>query len=748
MDLLGRMSVTEKVGQVNQHLYGWQCYRRDENGSWELTPSFKEHVAWGGGMGALYGLFRADPWSKVDYDSGVPARDAWKLANEVQSYVMEHSRWKIPVLLSEECPHGHQGLGGVAYPTNIGRGNSFDPTLAREAASLMGSELALKGVHLALVSTLDLARDPRWGRTEECFGEDPLLSARLSSAIVDGFQDGVVVSDDTLRAPAPAWHGRRPIGAVLKHCVAQGECLGGHNSGAVVIGAREFGDVYLPLLEGVRGSAGVMAAYNDIDGVPCHANSSLLTDVLRKEVGFRGLVMADGCALDRLNAQYSTPARSAAAALEAGVDLSLWDDVYTHAEEALNMGLLSQEALDRAVYNVLSVKFLLGLFDHPFAEDPGNALEGVLERSRALNREVARRSMTLVKNDGVLPLCAKTTQTVAVIGPNANEMYNMLGDYTAPQPAEQLRRTIYHELRRALSGAEVRHARGCPVRSPGTEEEIEQAVKLAASSDLAILILGGSSARNFDMEFLRNGAVSSRGADMDCGENVDVASLGLGGSQMILAERVAATGTTTIAVLVQGRPYEIERLERICSAVLLAWYPGQEGGVALADLLTGAANPSGRLSVSYPRSARQLPVYYNQRDSMRCENYFDEPGDPLHPFGFGLSYADFSYERMSVDVQSNSVLVSVTVANVGSCPGRETVLLFARLVGGDVLQRSRMLRDFRPVDLSPGERRTISFELGRRAFLYASAEGRPALPDRAILMAGPLSCEVNLLELT
>ena len=756
MDLLGRLSVAEKVGQVNQHLYGWQCYERSEDGSWSLAPALREHVAWGGGMGALYGLFRADPWSKVDYDSGVPARDAWKLANDVQAYVIEHSRWGIPALFSEECPHGHQGLDGIAYPTNIGRGNSFDPDLAREAASLMGDELACKGVHLALVSTLDLARDPRWGRTEECFGEDPLLAARMSAAIVDGFQCGLAVDDAAYEAPAPTWRSRRPIGAVLKHCVAQGECAGGHNSGAVTIGAREFGDVYLPLLEGVRGAAGVMAAYNDIDGVPCHANGELFRSILREQVGFRGIVMADGCALDRLNALFGSPERSAAAALAAGVDVSLWDSVYTYLDEAIEQGLVPIDALDRAVYRVLSLKFMLGLFDHPFAEDPGDKLDEVLERSRALNREVARRSMTLVKNDGILPLAQDESPAekndaapcralrVAVVGPNADEMYNMLGDYTAPQRPDQLERTIFRELRCSMPEAEVRYGRGCPVRSAGSEEGIARAVELAASSDVAILALGGSSARNFDMEFLRNGAVSSRGSNMDCGENVDVASLALGGSQMELAERVAATGTPTVAVLVQGRPYEIERLEQLCSAVLIAWYPGQEGALAIADLLTGAASPSGRLSVTYPRSAEQLPVYYNQRDSMRCENYFDEPGSPLHPFGFGLGYTSFAYEGLRAEVIDGKARVAVTLANVGERPGRETVLLFARLIGGNVLQRERMLRDFRGAELAPGERRELVFELGARAFSYVSASGRDELARRATLMVGPLSCELDL----
>ncbi|EGP5732930.1 glycoside hydrolase family 3 C-terminal domain-containing protein [Enterococcus faecium] len=734
-DLLSRMNIAEKVGQVNQHLYGWECYEKNGD-KIELTEKLKEHVKWGGGLGALYGLFRSDPWSKTDYKNGIPAKESWKVANLVQEYVLQHSRWKIPVLLVEECPHGHQGLDGISYPTNIGRGNTFNVALLEQTSRLMAKELAAKGVHLALVSTLDLAKDPRWGRTEECFGEDPILSARFSEAIIRGFQ-GEIISEKVsfLDQTVEEINKKKDqIGVVLKHCIAQGEALGGHNSGTVTIGRREFSDIYGPLLKSTRNAVGVMAAYNDIDGVPCHINRALFEQTLRKEIGYQGIVMADGVALDRLSDVFTDKKTAAAYALAAGIDLSLWDETYTKIAEAIDDQVVDEQLLDQAVRRVLSVKFLLGLFEQPFANDPKEYWDHLMEESEHLNLETAKESITLLKNDGILPL-EQQVKNIAVIGPNAHDVYHLLGDYSAPQTEDRLKKTIVQEIKTEFPQSKVSYAQGCEVRNQEDQEEkLLEAVTLAQNSDVIIAVLGGSSARNFDMEFLRNGAVSSKGINMDSGENVDVASLSLGGYQEQLIEQLHQLGKPIITILVQGRPYDLMEIESLTNAIATAWFPGQEGGKAIAQMISGRNNPSGRLSLSYPINSQQLPVYYYQRAASKQENYYDLSGSPVYPFGHGLSYTTFEYSQMEVKTDIDKVIISIKVKNTGSVSGKTSTLVYVRLIDGAVIQRTKLLKAFRKDKLQSQEERLLVFELTSEDFSYMDIDDKRHYAKKAVII--------------
>ncbi|MCY7001273.1 glycoside hydrolase family 3 C-terminal domain-containing protein [Enterococcus faecium] len=734
-DLLSRMNIAEKVGQVNQHLYGWECYEKNGD-KIELTEKLKEHVKWGGGLGALYGLFRSDPWSKTDYKNGIPAKESWKVANLVQEYVLQHSRWKIPVLLVEECPHGHQGLDGISYPTNIGRGNTFNVALLEQTSRLMAKELAAKGVHLALVSTLDLAKDPRWGRTEECFGEDPILSARFSEAIIRGFQ-GEIISEKVsfLDQTVEEINKKKDqIGVVLKHCIAQGEALGGHNSGTVTIGRREFSDIYGPLLKSTRNAVGVMAAYNDIDGVPCHINRALFEQTLRKEIGYQGIVMADGVALDRLSDVFTDKKTAAAYALAAGIDLSLWDETYTKIAEAIDDQVVDEQLLDQAVRRVLSVKFLLGLFEQPFANDPKEYWDHLMEESEHLNLETAKESITLLKNDGILPL-EQQVKNIAVIGPNAHDVYHLLGDYSAPQTEDRLKKTIVQEIKTEFPQSKVSYAQGCEVRNQEDQEEkLLEAVTLAQNSDVIIAVLGGSSARNFDMEFLRNGAVSSKGINMDSGENVDVASLSLGGYQEQLIEQLHQLGKPIITILVQGRPYDLMKIESLTNAIATAWFPGQEGGKAIAQMISGRNNPSGRLSLSYPINSQQLPVYYYQRAASKQENYYDLSGSPVYPFGHGLSYTTFEYSEMEVKTDIDKVIISIKVKNTGSVSGKTSTLVYVRLIDGAVIQRTKLLKAFRKDKLQSQEERLLVFELTSEDFSYMDIDDKRHYAKKAVII--------------
>ncbi|EME8185249.1 glycoside hydrolase family 3 N-terminal domain-containing protein [Enterococcus faecium] len=743
-DLLSRMNIAEKVGQVNQHLYGWECYEKNGD-KIELTEKLKEHVKWGGGLGALYGLFRSDPWSKTDYKNGIPAKESWKVANLVQEYVLQHSRWKIPVLLVEECPHGHQGLDGISYPTNIGRGNTFNVALLEQSSRLMAKELAAKGVHLALVSTLDLAKDPRWGRTEECFGEDPILSARFSEAVVRGFQ-GEIISEKVsfLDQTVEEINKKKDqIGVVLKHCIAQGEALGGHNSGTVTIGRREFSDIYGPLLKSTRNAVGVMAAYNDIDGVPCHINRALFEQTLRKEIGYQGIVMADGVALDRLADVFTDKKTAAAYALAAGIDLSLWDETYTKIAEAIDDQVVDEKLLDQAVRRVLSVKFLLGLFEQPFANDPKEYWDHLMEESEHLNLETAKESITLLKNDGILPL-DQQVKNIAVIGPNAHDVYHLLGDYSAPQTEDRLKKTIVQEIKTEFPQSKVSYAQGCEVRNQEDQEEkLLEAVTLAQNSDVIIAVLGGSSARNFDMEFLRNGAVSSKGINMDSGENVDVASLSLGGYQEQLIEQLYQLGKPIITILVQGRPYDLMKIESFTNAIATAWFPGQEGGKAIAQMISGRNNPSGRLSLSYPRNSRQLPVYYYQRAASKQENYYDLSGSPFYPFGHGLSYTTFEYSQMEVKTDIDKVIISIKVKNTGSVSGKTSTLVYVRLIDGAVIQRTKLLKAFRKDELRSQEERLLVFELTSEDFSYMDIDDKRHYAKKAVIMVEQQEKEIK-----
>lgn len=744
-DLLSRMTLKEKVGQLNQKMYGWQAYRRTENGI-ELTEEFKEQVAFGDGMGALYGLFRSDPWSAVTYQNGIPTEDSAKVVNMIQRYVIENTRLGIPVLLTEECPHGHQALDGTMIPTNIGVGSTWNPELMEEAYSHVAKEVRSRGAHIGLISTLDILREPRWGRAEECYSEDPYLASQMTKAAVRGLQgDGTELDK------------QEKVVAVLKHFAAQGNGEGGHNAGPANIGERELREIHLPAMKaGVEaGALGCMAAYNEIDGIPCHANKKLLTDILRGEWGYKGFVMADGVAIDRLRMLTGDYEGAAALALEAGVDLSLWDTSFTTLESAVKQNKTTEEYIDRAVRRILTIKFALGLFDQPYI-DEGKPIEVVgNEEFRKVNLQVARESAVLLKNENILPLDKKAH--VAVIGPNADQIYNQLGDYTAIQ-REGKGTTILEGIKQ-ISEGRVTYAKGCSVR--GTSKEgFAEAIAKAEAADVVVMVLGGSSMRNFDIKFDSNGAaiVGDNPTDMDCGEGVDLADLRLGGVQEELVKAIAKTGKPMVLVLIQGRPHAITNIVDDCSAILCGWYPGEEGGRAIAEILFGDVNPSGKLSVSIPRSSAQLPVYYNRKDQGRKLQYVDQSAEPLYPFGYGLSYSTFTLENLRLsneevpldEINGGSVVkVFVDVENKGPMAGAEVVQLYIKDVQASVTRRVKELKGFQKVWLEPGEKKTVTIELSKEELAIWNQDMEFVVePGDFIIMVGSNSVDTQNIRLT
>lgn len=742
-DLLSRMTLTEKVGQVNQRMYGWDAYERtaDSGGGHRLTDAFRAEVAAYDGMGALYGLQRADPWSGVTFADGITAADAARVADAVQRHVMSSTRLGIPILLVEEVPHGHQALDGTVLPVNLAVGATWDPELYEAAAAGAAAELRARGGHVALVSALDLVRDPRWGRAEECFGEDPYLAARFTRALVRGMQ-----------GEGPSYAPDRAA-VVLKHFAGQGATVGGRNSAATELGPRELHEIHLVASRaGVRaGAAGVMAAYNEFDGLPCAASRELLTGLLRERWGFTGLVMADGCALDRLVRLAGDPVAAGALALDAGTDLSLWDGCFPRLAEAVERGLASQDALDAAVARVLTLKFRLGLFERPYVGDTDLRPA----RQSGLSERLARESVVLMSHDGVtLPLT--DPPRVAVIGPNAGSLPQQLGDYTAPQrPGTGL--TVLDGIRAvAPPGVEVTYARGCELVGED-RAGIDEAVALAADADTAVLVLGGSSAREAGTRFDGNGAaVVASGAPvgMTCGEGVDLADLSLPGGQLALLDAVAATGTPVVVVLVQGRPHAVPELSGAARAVLSAWYPGPWGGRAVADVLFGRAEPVGRLPVSVPRSAAQLPVFYNAKDH-GYRGYVDQPAGALHAFGHGLSYTTVEYgqprlSRTRVPVADPALTCTVAVTNTGARAVRETVQLYVRrLSGSSSWPRVRELRGFARVELAPGERAEVAFVIGADTLASLDRALEPVVePGELLLETGPSSDRTSGARLT
>lgn len=706
--LLDRMTLQEKVGQLCQRLYGFQIYEVVD-GEIQLSQEFEQEVEAYGGLGTLYGLYRSDPWSGRNYENGLAGEDAIRAYNKVQNYVLTHSRLSIPVMMSSECPHGHQALDGYLLPVNLASGATFSPEILKEAEAVCADQMKRMGVDLALVSMLDILRDPRWGRSEECFGEDPYLASCMAKASVEGMQS----------------HG---VGVVAKHFCAQGETTGGVNASAARIGERELAEIHLPAARACceAGVRGIMAAYNEIDGIYCHANGYLLKDVLRGELGFDGVVMADGVAIDQLDVMTGDNVKSAAVALKAGVQIGLWDTAYSRLGEALDQGLISMEDIDAAVLAVLKLKFEFGLFDTPYIGSDGHRTDRFLEEQKKISlvysheehpqsKRLAEESAVLLKNsEHLLPLCQEG-QRIAVIGPNANNIYRQIGDYSPPL-AEGTGRTVWQGLTELAGTRILRYSDG---------SDLSKAQEVASQSDVTILVLGGSSSRFEGAVFDKNGAaIKQSEMQMDCGENVDLSGLCLPAGQQELFDAVRHSTEKLVTVVIAGRPYAIPEIAEETDALLYCFYPGPAGGTAIAELIYGKMSPSGRLSASLPRSAGQLPVYYNYRKSYNAMQYCDGEEGPLYSFGEGFGYSTFSYSDIAVEESMEGLTIRYVVENTGFFRDATVLQCYRSIRDSEVVPRNRELKGFQKVWLNPGERRSMTLELGREFFTIYGIEGK------------------------
>ncbi len=702
--LLSQMTIEEKCGQLSCPI-GFNFYGKDGDSLW-LSESFLGMMDTMP-LGSCWAVLRADPWSRKTVETGLHPKESARLLNMMQRHAIENTRLGIPLLFCEETPHGHMAVGTTVFPTGIGQASTWNPELLEKMGEVMGKEVRLQGAQIGYSPVLDIARDPRWSRVEETMGEDSYLSGVLGSAVVKGMQKHVC--------------------ATLKHLAAYGIPQGGHNAATAEVGPNRLMTDYLPSFEKAiceGGAKTVMTSYNTIDGVPCSANRWLLQDILRNSWNFKGVVFSD---LNAVNAIYATqhvaadPAEAAAMALKAGVDIDLGGYNYGgFLKEALQRGLVTEADIDRAVRHVLQLKFDLGLFENPYVDENLAETEVGTKENAQLAKQVALESAVLLKNDGILPF-GEHINKVAVIGPNADNMYNQLGDYTAPQAPDRIVTML--EGIREKGRAEVLYAKGCAIRDEA-DANIDEAVKTAQKADVVVLVVGGSSARDFKTSYEETGAaiVNNHISDMDCGEGYDRSTLKLLGKQEELMQCIYATGKPVVTVYIQGRPLDMNLAAEKSNVLLTMWYPGMEGGSALADILWGDYNPSGRLPISIPRSVGQIPVYYSQPQT---GDYVEETAKPLYPFGYGLSYTQFEYSDLQIETVSKSdTLCKVTcqVKNIGSCDGDEVVQLYVRDEVASIAPASKLLKGFQKVHINKGETRQVIFYLTERDLSVYSAE--------------------------
>jgi len=703
-DLMSRMTLKEKVGQLNL-----PCVYVDQLGKsipekLEACKRFAagtqtDEIGPGAGFFTLADtILHEGTEQQVEY------------FNQLQKIALTQTRLKIPLLEDEEGTHGGMFSGATVFPEGLAIGSSFDMPLIESIYAAAARESRAVGIHVLSTLVLELDRDPRMGRNEEGYTEDPYLGSRIAEAIVRGAQGPNISAADR-------------VVALMTDFPTQSEPFGGLERGAITLSDREIRENILPPWETAitkNGALGVMAGYPEIEDIPAHGSVKWMNDVLRQELGFKGIVTSEGDGFDTLIYEGIVPTQKEAGilGLRAGVDLNItYEPAYMGPLiENVNEGRVPIELIDRAVRRVLELKFRLGLFEHRYV-DLAQAKQVMHSKEhQQLALQAAREGIVLLKNEeDILPL-KKNLKTIAVIGPNADSGPNLFGDYSA-QVVLQHVDTILDGIKRKVSPAtRVVYAKGCAVNDQD-KSSFARAVQTAKGADVAIVVVGEQSRREGD-------DAKNLPAPTD-GEGYDVASLDLTGVQEDLVRAVQATGTPTVVVLVNGRPLSIRWEAEHVPAIVEAWEPGERGGDAVADVLFGDYNPSGRLAITIPRGVGQLPAYYNYKLSKsywinggwtHTKGYVDMPGTPLYPFGFGLSYTKFEYSNARVEpaaiLSQGSARVSVDVENTGKQAGVETVQLYVRERFTPVATPVEQLRGFERVTLNPGEKKTVALTLG------------------------------------
>ncbi len=741
-DLLAKMTLEEKIAQI---MTVWDAKAEvfDANGEFDAA---KMSAKFPYGIGQFArpsdALGPASP-RKV---KGRDVRGTVRLVNALQTHAMTQTRLGIPILMHEEGLHGYAALDATSFPQAIALASSWDPDLIREINVVIGREIRARGVSLALSPVVDVARDPRWGRIEETFGEDPYLTAELGVAAVEGLQGTARV---TTLAPGKVF-------ATLKHLTGHGQPESGTNIGPASISERVLREYFFPPFEQVvkrTGIQAVMASYNEIDGVPSHASKWLLGDVLRGEWGFKGAVVSDYYAIDELAGRHSIAkdkTEAAILALAAGVDSDLpTGAAYSTLITSVREGKVSEAAINQAVGRILAMKFRAGLFENPYADADAAVKITNNAAAKALALKAAQRSITLLKNDGMLPLSLTSKASkIAVIGPSA--AVARLGGYYG-QPAVTV--SILDGIKaKAGKHANIVFAQGVKITEDddwwGDEVKladpvanrklIAEAVETAKNADMIILTLGDTEQTS------REGWAESHLGDRS--------SLDLVGEQQELFDALKATGKPIAVVLINGRPPSIVKIATEANAIIEGWYLGEQGGNALADVLFGDVNPGGKLPVTFPRNVGQLPFFYNHKPTARRGYLFDEKA-PLYPFGFGMSYSTFELGAptlSSATIATNgTVAVTVTVKNTSDRAGDETVQIYVRDKVSSVTRSVKDLKAFKRVTLAAGESKNVIFTLTPESFqMWNDKMQRVVEPGEFDIMAGPDSANLKTVTLT
>jgi beta-glucosidase len=743
-DLIARMTLEEKAAQM---MCVWQQKSKllvDANGNFDFKKAraaFKK----GHGIGQVGrpSDAGANPATPAD---GPDARQMAELTNAIQKFFIEHSRLGIPVIFHEECLHGLAAKNATSFPQPIGLGATFNPALVERLYTMTAAEARARGAHQALTPVVDVARDPRWGRVEETFGEDPFLNTQLGISAVRGFQGDASFRD------------KKRVIATLKHFVAHGQPESGMNCAPTNVSARVLHETFMfPFKEALHkgGAISVMASYNEIDGVPSHASRWLLRDVLRKEWGFKGFVVSDYYAINELNHRPATHGHcvakdkreACALAVKAGVNIELPEpDCYLHLVELVRKKVFKESELDELIAPMLYWKFKMGLFDDPYVDpDKADRVAGS-KQNRALALEAARESITLLKNENNLaPLNPDKLKTIAVIGPNANR--SLLGGYSGV-PKQNV--TVLEGIRAKVGDrVKVVYSEGCKITREGgswqrdevfpsdpdqDRKQIAEARKVAKQADVIVLCIGCNEQVSRESWNLKHMG--------------DRTSLDMFGRQDELVKAMVETGKPVIVFLFNGRPLSINYVAQNIPTIFECWYLGQECGHAVADVLFGDFNPGGKLPITIPRSVGHLPAYYNHKPSARRGYLFDEVS-PLFPFGFGLSYTKFEFKKLRLAKKkirrNESTRVLIDVKNAGKRAGTETVQLYIRDRVSSVTRPVKELKGFAKVLLQPSESKTIQLEITPASLAFYDIDMKYTVePGEFEIMVGNSSRDADL----
>lgn len=732
-DLLGRMTLEEKVAQLN--MKSLSRLKLDKSG--HVPDSLLAALFKGESIGCLESPF-------IEHSKVAAYSEA------ADHYLRTKTRLGIPAIQIAECLHGHMALGSTIFPQSIGLGSTWNPELIKEMAGVIAEEALLAGVDQALSPLFDIARDPRYGRVEECYGEDPFLVKEMGVAFVKGLQGE---PEQTLKGIAPG-----KMAAMGKHFVAYSKPEAGINIAPALIGERELREDHLYPFEGAVKEANIysiMPGYHEIDGVPIHANKWLLKDVLRDEWGFKGYIFSDYGAIGMLNYLHHTadgPKETGYQAIQAGVDVEAPGAYgYKYLVDLVKEGRLPESAIDERVRCVLTMKFKMGLFDRPFKVHKKDSQKVHSKEHVDLARRIAEESIVLLQNkNNALPLDKNKLKSLAVIGPNADKV--QFGDYS-PTKNNDYGVTVLQGLREYLNGeVRINYALGCGITSLYTDS-IASAVEAAKNSDAVVLVLGGTSQT---LSGIGWGDENSKEL-ATCGEGYDRNELDFPGVQPQLLDAVVATGKPVVLVMINGRPLTIGDEAKKVNAVVEAWYPGERGGEAVARVLFGEVNPSGRLSMTFPPTTGHIPMYAAQKPSAR--GFYKRPGVPGKPgrdyvfaspkplfcFGHGLSYTTFDYKNLQIKEADDAVTVTCELTNTGTRDGAEVAQLYVRDVVSSTSTPLKALKAFKKVYLKAGETKTVELVIKKEDLKVWNPEMKKVLePGEFKVMVGSSAENIRL----